>query len=358
MIIHVLDTSLEVIGIIEDYYSLVWAERYYVCGDFELELPITYNNSPLIQFGNFLHIDNSDMIMIIQDIKSSTGESNTNIVVKGDSAESILKRRVLLNPVNIFGDAEEEMYAIIFDNITSPMNFKRRIELFKFTLPTPTLLGTIDEQFDIQTVYDVITTICKSVGYGFRLVREFQVVDYRLAFTIYEGKNRSFWQSENTAVIFSDNFDNVISSSFYLSEKGKVNLVSVTTDDEIFPITEVVAYYETENPEELDRFEDFLITSINRDLGDGEDPLTDTEVLSIIRTRGRAIISDKKTVGILEGDFDIFGNFKYGVDFFMGDIVQCHIEGKYESARIIEMVQSYSTEGEKFYVAMDFVTVY
>ena len=82
MIVHVFNETLEVIGIIEDYYSLIWTERYYECGDFELEVPITYDGSPLIEFGNFLAIASSEMLMLIEYMKPSTSESITNLVVK------------------------------------------------------------------------------------------------------------------------------------------------------------------------------------------------------------------------------------------------------------------------------------
>ncbi len=39
----------------------------------------------------------------------------------------------------------------------------------------------------------------------------------------------------------------------------------------------------------------------------------------------------------------------------MGDIVQCNLQERNVKARVIELVRSYSTEGEKSYVAMDFI---
>ena len=93
--------------------------------------------------------------------------------------------------------------------------------------------------------------------------------------------------------------------------------------------------------------------SIDRDVTDP--PLSDAEVLAIINTRGRAEIEENKVVGMFEGEFDIQGNFKYGTDFFMGDIVQCNIQGRNAKSRIIELVRSFSTDGETSYVAMDFI---
>ena len=305
MIIYVLNKVLEVIGIIEDYYSLTWAERYSICGDFELELPINYDGSPLIEFGNFLYISSSNTLMIIEDMKPSTTEETTNLVLKGESAESLLKRRALQYPTSSRykeGTAEAFIYKIMSLHITNPPDPNRKIDLFIDSFPPQTRTDPFDDQFDIQTIYDMITKVCKGLDYGVRVLKDVKPSEpVMLSFSIYEGVDRSYSQTTNPFVIFSENYGNVISSSFYLSEKGKVNLVNVYTDD---PIYETVNVWEegAPEPEGLDRFEIALDTSIDRDI-DAGDPLTDAEVLSIIETRARAIIKDKKTVGVFEGDF-------------------------------------------------------
>lgn len=352
MIVYVFDKDLEVIGLIEDYYSLTWAERYYVCGDFEMELPISYDSSPLIEFGNFLYIASSDRLMIIEDIKPSTGEDTTNLVVQGESAESLLKRRILLEPIDLNDYAETFIYDIVDDNFSNMTDMDRWIGIIYPHSPSRTTEITCEDQFDRQSIYDVVVTVCKNTGLGFKFIQH-NSLDM-IAFFVYEGVDRSYSQSTNPFVIFSDDFDNVISSSFYLSEKGKINTVLVfIEDDPTYSMVEVGPAGEPSHIR-LDRFETSLETTIDRELEEGS-PLTDAEVLAIIKTRGRAVIKENKTVGVFEGNFDIQGNFKYGVDFFMGDIVQCKIEGRNVKARIIELVQSYSTEGETSYIAMDFI---
>ena len=36
MDIYVMNTSFEVVGVIDDYLSVIWSRRYYTEGDFEL----------------------------------------------------------------------------------------------------------------------------------------------------------------------------------------------------------------------------------------------------------------------------------------------------------------------------------
>ena len=437
LLIYVLNGTRSVIDIIEDYYSLIWTERYSDVGDFELELPIEYALDPSIVFGNFLYIGVSDKLMVIEDIKPSFGEEKTNLLIRGRSAESLLGQRVLLNPVNVEGIAEATIYTLVDENIVNPDDSKRSINAFKDTFPSVSTTVEFEEQLEMQNLYNAVKTICKNTNLGFKISLE---DDRKLAFSVYEGEDRSYDQSINTYVIFSDDFDNVISSSFYESEKDKINIVLVATEDWVEALQRVFVWESGESePQWAGRREVILETNIDRIVGVsiapepvpvtiagpdppdppeppeppssppplsaptlgvvgqdnlaaidiqvnpiiqvyslfnhlvsvgiistpmvpmpaigvyGEPSLSDAEVLAIINTRGRVVIEENKLVGLFEGDFDIQGNFEYGVDFFMGDVVQCNLEGRNVKARIIELVRSYSVEGEKSYVAMDFI---
>ena len=227
----------------------------------------------------------------------------------------------------------------------------RRMHLFTTTFPTVSLTATFSGQFDRPTVYEAVTTICKACAYGFKIRKD---ENNKLSVLVYEGVDRSYSQSTNPYVIFSPDFDNVISSSFYLSEKGKINVVVIITKDTFDFPTSLTYHGDGSAPTDMNRFEAVLETDVDKDL-DPENPLSIDDRMGILVTRGLAVLNENKTVGFFEGDFYIQGNFKYGIDFFMGDMVQCFIEGRNTTARIIELVQSYSTEGEKSYVAMDFI---
>jgi hypothetical protein len=327
--------------------------------------------------------------MVIEDMKPSIEEDKSSLVVKGQSAESLVGQRTLLDPININGPAEISIYSFIDNHITTPDDSDRAMSLFKIEFPEMLTTVLYEEQLKIQSVYEAIELICKNTGLGFKVV----MYNGELVFYVYEGVDRSYNQSTNPYVIFSDGFDNVIASSFYESEKDKVNVVFVVTDDSVPALQKSFVWIASE-PTDMDRHERFLETEIERIIGGTEEteeedteldtptlgivgrvclaaigivinpvleistyvpPLTDAEVLAIITTRGKQLLEEEKSVGLFEGDFDIQGNFKYGVDFFMGDIVQCNLEGKNVKARIIELVRSYSTEGEKSYIAMDFI---
>lgn len=418
--VYILDPDdLSIMGIIEDYYSLNWTERYNEMGEFELEVPIEYDEHPLLAFNNFLYIKSSERLMIIEDIKPTQEEDRAFLLVKGSSAESLLTRRILIGGINVSGLAENLVYFLVDSNMVDADDADRNISIIKTTYPSPATSIQYKNQLEMQSLYDAVEKICKTTNLGFKFIRENiagsgEIPITKLGFYVYNGEDRSFDQSTNTYVIFSDNFDNVVSSSFYLSQKKKINIVLVSTDlkdkygeDENSETLDKVFVWYGPEPSGINRYETILETEISRtiepwpipeepeppavfnhpdpvlgrpgyhlldaagievkiemavnwnepdpDPEPPETPLTDTEVLDIISTRGSEILDTWKSVGLFEGDFDIYGNFKYGIDFFMGDIVQCNIEGRNVKARIIELVRSYSTEGVKSYVAFDFV---
>jgi hypothetical protein len=352
MIIYILNQSLVQIDLIETFYSLIWTERYSEVGDFELELPIEDDLRESLAFGNFLQIKESDRLMVIENKKPQTGEDSSSLLITGESAEGILKGRIILKSWYINGFVDTFIYDLVHATIIAPTDPEGEIAIFKDTFPAETSTKEHQNVFEVGTIYDIIESICKNTGMGFKVEKE----GLELAFSVYEGFDLSYEQAINPYVVFSQTFDNVISSSYYESVKDQVNSILVITDD-LEPTLQRVWVYEDDItvPLELDRREFFLETSINRVIADGEPELTDAEVLGIIKARGRAVIRERKHVGLFEGDFDIQGNFEFGIDFYIGDIVQCRIENRNVRARIVELVRSYSTDGETSYVSMDFV---
>ena len=81
----------------------------------------------------------------------------------------------------------------------------------------------------------------------------------------------------------------------------------------------------------------------------------DPDVLAFIKTKAREILNDKKLRGVFEADLDSTGNFEYGVDYFMGDIVQCYINNLNVQARVVELARIYSPEGYTTRIGLDFI---
>ena len=81
-------------------------------------------------------------------------------------------------------------------------------------------------------------------------------------------------------------------------------------------------------------------------LGDGDDTLSDSEYMSHLTNRGKEELAENAITKSFEGEIETYHMFRYGKDFFKGDIVQLMNEYGIESrVRVTEMVWSQNTEG-------------
>lgn len=353
--------TFKITEVITDYYSIIWTERYNELGDFELELPFSYLTNTAIKKGSFLHMRSSRSNMVITDIKQNTDDDGKkSILVTGYSFESLLGRRVTVDYYDYSGPSEYLIYNLVYDNLTNPGLDSRKISIFDSEIPAMLLSTQYTDHIDPINLLEIIQKICKAGSLGFKVVIEDIQETYAKAyFYVYDGVDRSTSQSDNSYVIFSDKFQNLLSSSYYSSDKAKVNVTLMVTTEQEEDISAALEriYIWKENtlePTELDRYETVGTLEIDRD--SGETRLNDAELFSVIQTKGYEIITDYESESGFEGDIDAsYGTFIYDVDFFIGDIVQCEIDNLESRARIIEAVRSYNTEGIKTFVTLEFL---
>ena len=78
--------------------------------------------------------------------------------------------------------------------------------------------------------------------------------------------------------------------------------------------------------------------------------LSDEEYLAQLTQKGNEDLAENSFEKKFEGQLDTTGVFVYGVDFFLGDIVQIVNEyGVKAKARVSELIHSYSLSGQDIY---------
>ena len=173
MDIYVLDTNFNTIGIIDDYVSLVWNERYYQPGDFELNVPISSLGIPYLAMDNYLYIEKSKKMMIIETYEPNTDYEDGNVIkYSGRSLESILDRRIVWQQTVISGNFQNAIKKLINDAIIYPEDSDRAIENFYFMNSTNSDITslTIDStQFTGDNLLDVVQSLCLNKKVGFQI---------------------------------------------------------------------------------------------------------------------------------------------------------------------------------------------
>ena len=347
MNISVLNTSLEVVNVIDAYKSMIWTDRYYEVGEFELVTEVSYEILSNIGMDYILQIGESEHSMLVNKILIKTDSDNGNyLTISGESLESILKRRILWGLISISGNLQNGIKTLINSSIISPSDEKRKISNFVFEDSTdPAITGlTIEAQYTGDNLYDVIQKICSDKNIGFKVTLS---DDLKFVFKLYSGTDRSYNQIANPYVIFSPKFENLLNSNYIQS------VVSMKTISLIGGEGEGSArkYAVTGSDETgLSRREIFTdARDISSDVSDGT-KLSDSDYTAQLIQRGNEDLAACVSVSSFEGKVDTSVMFKYGTDFQNGDIVQIENEyGQVGASRVLEVVISQDEDGLSIY---------
>jgi hypothetical protein len=345
MELFVLNADFESIAVIDTYESMIWTDRYNAYGDFEIYFAMDENLLEYIKEDYYLWLKDSEHSMIIEDIKiDADTEEGNRLIVTGRSLESILERRIIWGQRIFSGNLQNAIQTMLNENIISPSVADRKIANFIFVPSTDSKITslTIDNQYTGDDLYTVIKGLCEENNIGFKIVL---TDDNQFAFSLYAGADRSYDQTENPYVVFSPNFENIINSNYFSSKAGYRNVTLVAGEGEgASRKTTVVG-----SASGLDRRELFTdARDISSDTEDGT--LSDAEYIAQLRTKGLKNLADHMITTAFEGEVEVTRLFKYGEDFFIGDIVQIANEyGNENSAYISELIISNSDEGLSIY---------
>lgn len=342
----VLNKNLDAVSIVDTYESFIWTDRYYAYGDFELYESMTEKLLDSLQQDFYIQNRDSEHVMIIEKIQiQSDTENGNHVTITGRSLESILERRIVWGQRVLSGNFQNAIQTLLNENIISPSDSSRKISNFVFKASIDPLITQlkIDAQYTGDNLYDVIQKACEEAGIGFKVTLN---ENKQFVFELYAGTNRSYDQTVNPYVIFSPNFENIINSN-YIESKASLKTVTLVGGE-----GEGAArrYATVGGGSGLDRRELFTdARDISSDIGDGE-TLTDAEYIAQLQQRGKEKLAENTNVVTFEGETETTIMFKYGEDFFNGDIVQIANEYGHETkARILEVVTSEDENGFSVY---------
>lgn len=349
----VLNKNLDVVAIVDVYESIIWTERYYEYGDFELYTAMTQDLLNYIKTDNYIQRVGSDRVMIIEEIRIDTdSETGNHITITGRSLESILDRRVIWSQTTISGNLQNGIKKLVNENIISPSKEERKISNFIFKDSTDSQITglTVEAQYTGDNLYDVISKVCeeKSIGFKVSLNENKQFV-----FELYAGADRSYEQTNYPYVVFSPNFDNIINSNYLESKENLKNVALVGGEGE----GTARKYLAIGNTSGLDRRELFVDARDISSEGEDGETLTTEQYNELLKQRGNEYLADYTDLVSFEGAVETNIMYKYGVDFFDGDIVQIANEYGHEAkVRILEVVISENEEGNSVYPTFKTIT--
>jgi len=349
MNILVLDTSLKTIAVLDAYESLIWTDRYFKSGDFEIYLQANTEMLSLLKPSYYLWLSTSEHVMIIEGREIDTDvEKGKHLTVTGRSLESILDGRIIWNQTILTGNLQTGIQQLLNENIISPTITDRKIANFIFEASTDPIITalTINAQYFGDNLYTAIQQLCEANNIGFKVTL---TDDNKFKFKLYTGINRSYDQLTNPYIVFSPKFENLINSNYVESNKTTRTVTLVGGEGEGSARKTTIVNATTGAGTDLSRREIFTdARSISSNTSGGA--LTDTQYKAQLAQKGVETLAANIFTTSFDGEVDSSSIYKYGRDYYMGDIVQITNEyGMETKTRVIEYIHSDSVSGAKIY---------
>jgi hypothetical protein len=214
MFLIALDSDFQALGEIDAFSSLQWFRRYGAAGEMILYCDLQYLD--VTRQGAYIYKKDGAELALIESLETDESE----LCVRGRLAEGLMAPRVV-DPVVTAADENVETLArrIVSANcVDQPGNFAGSGKIPDRAVSNLALgdLFGIGDTVSIEntngTVLDVLLKLLAPFELGLRVRYDFETDN--LYFEVYKGLDRTEEQSENNPAIFSDNFENVLSSVY------------------------------------------------------------------------------------------------------------------------------------------------
>ncbi len=334
----IMNTNFERLAVIDDYSSIIWTKRYYTTGDFELCVPVDQVNTSLFQKHYYVVRDDDDDVGIIEDIKiQKNADGEELMIITGRFLQSILGRRIISVQTNVSGTIDSCINTLINQNVINPSDATRKIN--DFVLGTYSFDTRLEAQYTGDNLLTVIEDLCETYGLGFKVTLNDQ---NQFVFELYEGTDHTYDQSVNPWVVFSDQYDNLVSSEYEENYKDMVTAVLVAGEGEgLDRRTEWI----TDGATGINRFE---LYKDQRDLQSNDGEISDAQYEAMLQEVGKTLLTTY-TQGFTG---DAYFDYDHNKDVHIGDLVVIE-NTKWNvrvNSRIVEIIESVSESGEHKYI--------
>jgi hypothetical protein len=214
--IIVLNKDFQELGSITSFEGIRWTRRWASPGNYEMVVSNQYFD--MVMAGFYLVIDGKDETGLIEIIDYD--EQRRKIVVSGLFIEKKLDSRLLDNETILTGVVESALHSMV-----------RRFTSGDRLIPLLELDEDHGRGCQINTVITDVSLMEKLYEtanyYGFGIKLIYKYIENKLVFSVWEGKNRTSNQTDNSFAVFSENEGNVLKAVYYRDETNHKNFAYV-----------------------------------------------------------------------------------------------------------------------------------
>ena len=321
--------------------SECWFELvYYGVGEFEVYTKATKNARTALKEGNYISLPHKPFIWLVEAVEIQYDEARGYMIsARGRQAKAILGKRIINRQTKLPSDLTTAVISLIKKHAGEEATAARKIDGLK-ELTSLVIQPITETQVSYSNLLDYTDELTKSYEVGAELtITDAADFHYRL----YEGQDRS------GTIIFSQTFDNLLSSSYTRNNAAFRSFALIGGQGEG---TERILHEYDSNPNlrGIDRAELFVdandISNKYTDT-DGTEKELDLATAADLATykawlleRGKAKTAEAALVETFEGEIDTEASpYKFGEDFYLGDRVRVQDDflGVYITPRILKI---------------------
>lgn len=368
-----LDYNFQPYQIVENYSSLIWSERYFVNGDFQLLSTDIANCMAALPKETYVTLRETTVPMMIEDHKIvNTPDEGPALQVTGRTLETALERRASVNSLPaatartawsitaakesdaaykalrvVLGDvarlrtddsqplaSEVAMGATVLPSLSPAVDAKDAIPEFNLILPKDySSLTPTSYEIGAKDLYTTVLDLVRTNNHGLKAVRPDPITAPGKTTTdleIYNGANLT------SLVKFDARFDQFDSATYLFSARGSTNLGYIYGPNGSNKVLKTSA------PEPSGLARRVLLVDETSDSTLNTSPLRNS--------RGLNELYKYNVTALFDGEISVQVAKGYNRDYFLGDIILLVGEyGMSEQVRVAEFIRSSDASGEKAY---------
>jgi hypothetical protein len=280
-----------------------------------------------------------DNAMVIKNIElKSDPENGDKMILTGKDLKCLLQQRVVSSQTSLSGRIDECIHMLLIESMINPDDYARTIPNFEY-VPSSIMTDISEKQYIGDNLGDIIVSICEENKVGWKVF----VDSGTIKMLFYRGEDRSFNQRINSYVVFSPVYENLLNSDYQNIGEEYKNFAYIGGEGEGSAQVITSAFLENSAPAGMNRHEMWIKAS---DLSSNDGLMSTEEYTSQLQSKGVAVLSADNNNVNFDGEVDITTQFIYGVDYFLGDIVELqNAYGASSRVRVLEVIESEDESG-------------
>lgn len=353
MDLYVFKSDYTPLGMLSSPTAFSFIERVRAKGEFTVYLPMNDKNAELAKEENIVQFNDKNGIAgVIRKISKAPNEEGVMVLtISGGLCDDYMYRRICWGMYSKSGVASDIIEDMISTQVTNPQDPNRAIPDFIVGSSKTQKGADITYQSTGGNVGDNVDSIC-STNNLCRSVK-FDPIGKRIVFSIFEGVDRTEKQKAVPPCVFSQKFENILSSNYMKDTMNSFN-VGLIGGEELEGQERV--FVEVGSQTGKLRKEIFIDAKSVRSKQNDGTILDATQYKALLVQKGEEKMERVKDVESFDCVVNTLGNIRYGVDYFLGDKVTIRDEqlGVSIDAEITEVERCWDSNGETILITFGF----